>query len=73
MIAGKVVVVAGYGHGVMDDDIIIIKYDNDLNEIWSYIYTGDNGVDSAVGLVLDNNDNIYVAGSKEFSSQGGNH
>lgn len=48
------------------DDIFILKLDNDLNYSWVG-KMGSNVNDSALGMVIDNNDNIYTTGYYEGS------
>ncbi len=50
-------------------DFLTIKYDKDGNLIWRKSYNGPgNSSDGAVGVMVDANDNIYVAGSSHSGS-----
>jgi hypothetical protein len=61
------VYVSGYSYSSSNfdySDFVTIKYDEDGNEIWSRVYDGPvSGSDSAVGLGLDQDGNVYVAGT----------
>jgi len=54
-IANDVLTSAGY------EDVLLIKYDKDGNAIWARS-GGDTDVDRCSSLVVDNNQNIYIAG-----------
>ncbi|HKK83835.1 MAG TPA: hypothetical protein VJ958_06365, partial [Atribacterota bacterium] len=43
-------------------DIVLVKYDNDFNLIWSK-HIGGTGIDVASDIVIDNNLNIYILGT----------
>jgi hypothetical protein len=42
-------------------DIAVAKYDKNGNEIWTYVYSG-NERDQATAIAVDTNGNVYVAG-----------
>jgi uncharacterized delta-60 repeat protein len=46
-----------------DNDFATVKYDNDLNQLAVARYNGPgNGVDGALGLVVDPTGNVYITG-----------
>lgn len=56
------------------DDIVLIKYNSNCSPIWTKYYDGpglgEDGVEGAVKCVLDNQNNIYVAGSSQGIGSG---
>lgn len=46
-----------------DYDLIITKYDRDGIELWTETYDGSGGDDAAVDIYIDDNENVYVAGT----------
>ncbi|MFH1688897.1 MAG: SBBP repeat-containing protein [Candidatus Eisenbacteria bacterium] len=46
-------------------DWVTIKYDNQGNEVWVR-YLGEEGVDSALAIGVDDSSNVYVAGYTSF-------
>jgi uncharacterized delta-60 repeat protein len=59
--------VTGYSTGAAANfDIITLKYNPEGNAVWTSRYNGpDNMDDKAFGVVLDNLNNVYVAGYSE--------
>jgi hypothetical protein len=59
----------GDNHGHFDGDCVTIKYDTNGTQLWVARYNGSSsGGDSTTTIVLDDNDNVYVAG---YSYSGG--
>jgi uncharacterized delta-60 repeat protein len=57
------VYVCGASAGLVNDDYLILKYDNGLNPLWAKTWNGPaNSHDFAVGLAVDNIGNVYVTG-----------
>lgn len=49
-------------------NVITIKYDPDGNELWNVTHDGPaSGLDQAVGLVLDSNGDVIIAGHHQVS------
>jgi hypothetical protein len=62
------VIVAGSTSGAFDgnawsgaEDIIVVKYTNSLNKVWSYQY-GTTTNDVAYGVAVDAENNLYITG-----------
>jgi hypothetical protein len=52
-------------------DVFTIKYDSDLNELWSQAAIwGESDNEECYNIVVDNSDNIYVTGYVNTSSNG---
>jgi uncharacterized delta-60 repeat protein len=61
------VYVVGSNYNGTNDDWWIIKYLHDGTEAWSKIYNGENnGNDIAHGIEIDDNNDVYVVGSKNY-------
>lgn len=49
-------------------NVITIKYDQDGNEVWNVTHDGPaSGLDEAIGLVLDSNGDVIIAGHHQVS------
>jgi len=60
----------GSSNGI-NDDFATVKYDSNGKELWAARYNGPaNSDDEACGLAVDNNGNVYVAGSSVRASNG---
>ncbi|MEZ4740071.1 MAG: SBBP repeat-containing protein [Flavobacteriales bacterium] len=63
---GGVVVKTGRIGFTTGRDIQVLKYDDSGSLLWSYVWNGPvNGNDRAYNMALDNDGNIYVAGSAQ--------
>lgn len=63
------VVAVGYKNIADDkDDWRIVKYSENGSQKWEQTYSSGNGYDRAVGVAVDMEDNIIVAGSKGSSN-----
>ena len=59
------------GSNGINDDYATVKYDSNGKELWVARYNGPaNSDDEACGLAVDNNGNVYVAGSSVRASNG---
>lgn len=57
------VFVTGTTYNGSDFDIVTIKYDPNGNELWQSTFDGPaNGLDETIGLVIDSNGDVIVAG-----------
>jgi hypothetical protein len=66
------VYVTGYSEGTNSSlDIVMIKYDNNGNQIWLQRYNGPgNGDDEGIAITVDGNGNVYVAGYETTTAGG---
>lgn len=66
--------VTGYARNssaIQSEDIIILKYDKNGNELWSRVYNDSvNGTDQGFSICTDNKKNVYVGG---IADQGNQH
>ncbi|MEO0404058.1 MAG: T9SS type A sorting domain-containing protein [Bacteroidota bacterium] len=53
-----------------NSDLILLRYDTDLQLLWQ-LALGTDGADQAAALAVDNNGNSYVCGSTSFGENGG--
>ncbi|MFX1502901.1 MAG: SBBP repeat-containing protein [Promethearchaeota archaeon] len=66
------VYVAGTYHKYYFDDPVggdmaVIKYNSSGSKIWQQTYGGSNN-DECYGIAIDSNDNIYLAGSRDYGA-----
>jgi hypothetical protein len=65
--------VTGYSRNspsIQSEDIVILKYDKNGNEIWRRIYNDSvNGTDQGFSICTDSQKNIYVAGCADQGNQ----
>ncbi len=67
---GNVYVTGGSSNG-SNEDFVTIKYNNAGMEMWNERYNAPaNGNDAATGIVLDNNNNVIVAGNSDGNNTG---
>lgn len=52
-----------YVAGVSAEHFALVKYDDDLNEVWHRTYTSGGSRDALVGMALDSSANIYLTGT----------
>ncbi|MFC2157606.1 SBBP repeat-containing protein [Acidobacteriota bacterium] len=67
------VFVAGhsYVNPASDYDFVLIKYDTNGSELWYQLYNGpSSGVDKAVALALDSNEDVLITGYSDSGSVG---
>lgn len=58
--------VVGTSYNGSQFNVITIKYDSDGNELWNVTHDGpSSGLDEAVGIVLDNNNDVIIAGQHQ--------
>ncbi len=62
-------VIIGGNYKTVNEDLYLIKYNDEGNLLWSYIEDGPaNGRDRIEDIVIDKNDNIYATGSINLSA-----
>ncbi len=60
---GNVIIVGAIDNQDTQKDLLVVKFDNDLNELWRYEYNGaGSNQDRAKDLALDGEGNVYVTG-----------
>ncbi|MEX2483793.1 MAG: T9SS type A sorting domain-containing protein [Brumimicrobium sp.] len=61
--------VVGTSYDGSQFDVVVIKYDPNGNELWDVSHNGPhNGLDEAVGIVIDSNDDVIIAGNHQVSA-----
>lgn len=65
--------VTGYARNsssIQSEDIVVLKYDKNGNELWSRVYNDSvNGTDQGFSICTDNQKNVYVAGCADQGNQ----
>jgi hypothetical protein len=64
---GNVFVCGQYFNAQGDADIKVIKLDDELDEVWTYSQNYAGNDDEARGLTIDENDEVFVTGSRQDS------
>nr|MBK9653112.1 SBBP repeat-containing protein [Bacteroidota bacterium] len=54
--------VAGRTFNGTNEDILVLKYDNNGNQQWVHTFSNNNGDDIPSEMVIDANENIYITG-----------
>ncbi|MBL0051936.1 MAG: T9SS type A sorting domain-containing protein [Bacteroidetes bacterium] len=54
--------VAGRMFNGTNEDILVLKYDNNGNQQWVHTFSNNNGDDIPSEMVIDANENIYITG-----------
>ena len=60
---GNVIIAGTLDNADTQKDLLVVKFDNDLNELWRYVYDGAGSYDDrARDLTVDDQGNVYVTG-----------
>lgn len=63
--------VTGTSPGSSNSDIVTIKYDKNLSQLWSHRWDGGHGNDVGTGIAVDGGHNVYVCGRSVGSGSNG--